>query len=68
MDTMGQQTALINNVKTLQQLKTEQLRHDVVDLGEIVAEAARDYPKIPGRDVTIEYKRSMIVMSRQTGC
>jgi signal transduction histidine kinase len=54
---MGQQTALIHNVKTLQSLKMEQLRHDIVDLGEIIAEAARDYPKIPGRDVTIEYAK-----------
>ena len=56
LDTMCQETALINNVKTLQQLKTEQLRYEEVDLGEIIAEAVSDYPKIPGRDVKIEYK------------
>jgi PAS domain S-box-containing protein len=57
MDTMCQQTALIKNVKTLQQLKTEQLRYEDVDLGEIIAEAVRDYPKIPGREVTIYYEK-----------
>ncbi len=57
LDSMCQETALINNVKTLQQLKTEHLRYEEVDLGEIIAEAVRDYPKIPGRDVKIEYKK-----------
>jgi PAS domain S-box-containing protein len=56
MDSMCQETSLINNVKTLQQLKTEQLRYEEIDLGEIIEEAVRDYPKIPGRDVKIEYK------------
>jgi signal transduction histidine kinase len=57
LDTMYQETALINNVKTLQRLKTEQLRYEDVDLGKIIAEAARDYPKIPGREVTIYYEK-----------
>jgi PAS domain S-box-containing protein len=57
LDTMRQQTALINNVKTLQRLKTEQLRYEEIDLGEIIAEAVRDYPKTPGREVTIDYQK-----------
>jgi len=55
LDTMCQQTALIDNVKTLQQMKTEQLRYENVDLGKIIAEAARECHNVPGRDVTIDY-------------
>jgi PAS domain S-box-containing protein len=55
LDTMYHCTELITNVKTLRRLKTEQLRVENVDLGEIIAEAVRDYPKDPGRDVTIDY-------------
>jgi signal transduction histidine kinase len=46
---------LINNVKTLRRLKTEQLRVENADPGEIIAEAVRDYPKDPAREVTIDY-------------
>jgi PAS domain S-box-containing protein len=56
LDTMYQQTMLINNVKTLQRLKTEQLRYTEIDLGEIIAEAVRNYPKIPLREVKIVYE------------
>jgi len=57
LDTMCQQTALINNVKTLQQLKTEQLRNEEIDLGEIIADAVRGCHNVPGREVTIEYQK-----------
>jgi PAS domain S-box-containing protein len=57
LDTMCQQTALINNVKTLQRLKTEQLRYEELDLGEIIAEAVRECHNAPGREVTIEYEK-----------
>lgn len=57
LDSLCQQTALIKNVKTLQQLKTEQLRYEEIDLGEIIAKAAKDYPKVPGRAVTLEYQK-----------
>jgi PAS domain S-box-containing protein len=57
LDTMCQQTALINNVKTLQRLKTEQLRYEEIDLGEIIAESVRECHNAPGREVTIEYKK-----------
>lgn len=55
LDTMCQQTSLITNVKTLQQMKTEQLRYEEVDMGKIIAEAARECHNVPGRDVTIDY-------------
>jgi PAS domain S-box-containing protein len=67
LDTMGQQTALINNVRTLQQIKTEQLRYDNVDLGEIVAKAVRDYPRVPGRNITIEYEKPDHCIVRTNG-
>ena len=67
LDTMSQQTALINNVKTLQQLKTEQLRYDNVDLGEIVAKAVKDYPKVPGRNVAIEFNKPDQCIVRTNG-
>jgi PAS domain S-box-containing protein len=50
-------TELINNVKTLRRLRMEHLRQEDVDLGNIIAEAVRDYPKVPGRDVSIEFKK-----------
>jgi PAS domain S-box-containing protein len=57
LDTMCRQTGLIKNVKTLQQLKTEQLRFEEVDLGEILAEAVRECLNVPGREVTIECQK-----------
>ena len=56
LDTMCQQTSLIKNVKTLQRLKTEQKRNEEIDLGEMIAEAVREYHNVPGREVTIEYE------------
>jgi PAS domain S-box-containing protein len=57
LDSLCNQTALIKNVKTLQQLKSEQQRYEEIDLGEIITEAARDYPKVPGKEVTLEYQK-----------
>ncbi len=56
LDTMYQQTALIHNVKTLQQVKTEQMRFETIDLSEIIREAIGDYPKVPGREAKIVYE------------
>lgn len=50
-------TELINNVKTLRRIRTEHLQREDVDLGNILAEAVRDYPKVPDRDVSIEFDR-----------
>ncbi|WP_424357619.1 PAS domain-containing sensor histidine kinase [Methanocella sp. MCL-LM] len=50
-------TDLINNVKTLRRLKTEQRRLEDVDLGEIIAEAIRDYPQDPGKRTSVNYAR-----------
>lgn len=57
LDTMCQQTSLIKNVKTLQRLKTEQLRNEEVDVAGIITEAVSEFRNFPGREVTIEYQQ-----------
>lgn len=57
LDSLYNCTGLISNVKTLRRLKTEQLQFERVDLGKIIAEAVKDYPKVPDKEVRIVYSR-----------
>jgi signal transduction histidine kinase len=58
LEALHQCTELINNVKILRQLKTESSRLEVVDLGKIIEDAARDYPKVPERDVEVKFEKT----------
>jgi PAS domain S-box-containing protein len=57
LEALNQCTGLINNVKTLRRLKTESIPSEVVDLGEVIAEAVKDYPKVINHDVDIKYEK-----------
>lgn len=56
LEALHQCTELIKNVKILRQLKTESSRLEVIDLGDIIADAVRNYPKVPYRDVEVKYE------------
>ncbi len=57
LEALHQCTELINNVKTLRQLKMVSPPSEVIDLGEIIEDAVMDYPKVPNRDVDIKYEK-----------
>ena len=56
LDNLNASTKLIDNVKKLQQIKSNAMQQHRVDLGAMLAEIVNNYEKVPGREVTIHYK------------
>ena len=56
LDNLKASSKLIDNVKKLQQIKSNDMQQHRVDLGAILAEIVNSYEKVPGREVAIHYK------------
>ncbi len=53
LDNLNASSKLIDNVKKLQQIKSNDMQQHRVDLGAILAEIVNNYEKVPGREVAI---------------
>jgi PAS domain S-box-containing protein len=58
LDTMYRCSRLIDNVKTLQRLKTEHVTPEAIDPGVMIDEALREHANVPGREVKVVFERA----------
>lgn len=55
LDTMRRCSQIIDNVKTIRRLKVEHLIYEIVDIDEMISEAAKAYSNIPGKKISLNY-------------
>ncbi|WP_424358010.1 PAS domain S-box protein [Methanocella sp. MCL-LM] len=56
LDAMKNSSALIQNVRKIQQIEAEKHPHETIDLGEILSKVAAEFAEVPGREVHIRYQ------------
>jgi PAS domain S-box-containing protein len=55
IDAIASSSLLISNLQKLQKVKTEILKHEAMDLNQILSEMKTQYSIVPGKTVTIHY-------------
>jgi signal transduction histidine kinase len=55
LDTIENSTRLIDNVRKLQEAKAGSIKHEIIDLCQIVEKVKADYSSIPGRSIAIHF-------------
>ncbi|MCD1293564.1 hypothetical protein CUJ83_00950 [Methanocella sp. CWC-04] len=55
LEALENSSNLIQNVRKIRKLKTDNFSFEPVDLEEVLLEAIQEYSDIPGRDISIEY-------------
>jgi len=56
LDAMRSSSRLIENVRKIQQVRYEEQRSEVIDLGMMLSDVAAEFSAVPGREVSIIYK------------
>ncbi|CAJ35913.1 PAS domain S-box protein [Methanocella arvoryzae] len=56
LDAMKNSSALIQNVRKIQQIEAEKHLHEIIDLGQLLSTVAATFTDVPGRKVTINYQ------------